>query len=1688
MKSRIWIILAILLICNVLGYAVLMADSEAKAAMLSAWEKATSQPTIKAAAAPMSAAAAFATITVNTRTDEGDYDLVMAGYQGTFANTTKCSLREAIRSAETNTSIGGCVAGASGVTDRIEISLPSLAGDPLAGGNNEIDIERVLPTITTDMEIVGGPFPLPGGVTIGNPAANVFQRSHAGGVPNFRVLTVAAGATVSLKGVTLCNGLGNDNGIALKNSGTVTMETVDVFDNNIPDDIAAPTGNGTIHNDGTLTMINCDVLQNRAGHGGGIFNSNILNVDRSIIGSNASTASASRYGGGLYNFGGTVTMDNSAIRANEGNKGGGIYNVSGTVTLTNCSLSENSASTQGAGIYVEFGTVNLRSVTIAGQGAANGTAAHDAAIFLDVEAELNYRNTIFGNGMTVGAFTITNLFNLNDEGFPVSEGHNISNDTSVPLNSGLGDLPAETDPMIETIGTYGSPTENPGQIDTFRLRCGSPAIDAADNTAPATDARGVARYDAPDIAPNGSNYPDIGSHEFDYRITTASALSAYTVGTLYTVTLQGSGGATPYFWRRTAGSFPAGLTLDNLSGVISGIPTAGGSYSFTMSLEPNEDTYDKCTITKQFTLTGSGGGGCGTITIPTPASLNALTCDAVFVSQTLVASGGTAPYSYSVVAGSLPTGLALSAGGLLSGTPTVPGAFSFTVRATDAAISPACTGTRVFSGTVTCPTITVTPPVLTTASVGANFTRNFTSSKAGSTFTLASGTLPNGVTLSNAGVLSGTPTVSGSFPITVTATVGTVPNTCSGTSATYTLVVTCPTITIPTPANLNTLRCDTLFVTQTLAATGSTTAYTYSVVGGALPTGLALTASGANAGQLSGTPTVVGGFSFTVRATDANGCTGDRAFSGFILCPTITVGAPGVATATVGVSFSRNFTSSKAGSVFTLASGTLPNGVTLSSAGVLSGTPTVSGSFPITVRAEVGISPDQCVGTSATYTLVVTCPTITIPTPATLNALTCDTALVAQTLAASGSTTAYSYSVIAGSLPVGLSLAPNGATAGQLSGTPTVPGAFSFTVRATDGNGCIGDRVFSGSVACPTITVNPSGAALSATQGTLYSLTFTSSKAGATLSLTGTLPTGLSFANGVLSGTPTQSGVFNNITVTATAGTCTGSRVYTLTVASNNTAPTISGATVARQKGSPAGTVVTIATVGDAQSSAGSLTVTQISDPAATATGITVTGITNTGGTITASVAASCNATAGTVCLQVSDGTLTTKGTFTVTLSNNSAPVLTYATPNLVNLGASATVNPATGPSDNGSISSIVVQSVTPAVPVGSITVNNTSGVVTANASVPAGFYTVTVRATDNCGTTTDASFTLNVLGSLLVSEFALSGPNGQNDWFVELYNNTNLAQNTTGLNVGLVNTAGLGYVTVNLPTNVVIQPRAYYLVRGSNSSLTGVTADFTAAALPGGFAPAGVALAKGAVDQAANRLDSAGMNNLLPGQIYVEGTALPWLNSTIRKHSFVRKYATSGFPLDTNVNLTDFVLVAPDTTAINGVTPLLGLPGPQSGTSPAVNNGGMPVALLKPTVSANVLPNTEVVTEAGVGTTRSLYLRRAVTNNTGATVKKLRFRIVEMSRGGVGIANLRAQTSVDATIVIDGVPVLVKGLLLEDAAAQPTGGGINSTLCEGTITLAQPLTVGAKVNVHFRLGVVTGGSYKFVANVEAQN
>jgi len=231
-------------------------------------------------------------------------------------------------------------------------------------------------------------------------------------------------------------------------------------------------------------------------------------------------------------------------------------------------------------------------------------------------------------------------------------------------------------------------------------------------------------------------------------------------------------------------------------------------------------------------------------------------------------SGGRAAYSGFSASG-LPNGLSMDAAGIITGTPTVAGNFTVTVTATDSSLGTGpYTGTAAFSLSIAAPVITLTPAVLSDATGGSNYNEVFTASGgiAPHTFSL-SGTLPDGVALSGSGVLSGTPTESGSFPINVTAEDA---GGYTGTTG-YTLVVNAPTISL-LPANLPTFQVGVPFG-QGLSASGGTGPYSFTVSGN-LPAGLDLVGH-----QVTGTPAVAGSTPITLTATDALGFTGSQSYT-----------------------------------------------------------------------------------------------------------------------------------------------------------------------------------------------------------------------------------------------------------------------------------------------------------------------------------------------------------------------------------------------------------------------------------------------------------------------------------------------------------------------------------------------------------------------------------------------------------------------------------------------------------------------------------------------------------------------------------------------------------------------------------------------------------------------------------------
>ncbi len=613
---------------------------------------------------------------------------------------------------------------------------------------------------------------------------------------------------------------------------------------------------------------------------------------------------------------------------------------------------------------------------------------------------------------------------------------------------------------------------------------------------------------------------------------TPTSLAQGTVSTAYSQTLAASGGTAPYgTWAITTGTLPTGLTLNASTGIISGTPTATASPATSITVRVN-DTYG-CQSTQIITLQI-----CPVVTV-SPATLTTPTVGTAY-SQTLTAAGGTSAYTYTVSSGALPAWATLSSSGVLSGTPNSSTAATFTVKATDVN---GCAGTRSYTVTPVCPTITIAQSSLPQGTVGTAYSQTLTASGGiapYSAWTITAGTLPAGLTLDSVtGIISGTPTASASPATSITVRTNDA-NGCQGSRA-VTLQI-CPIITLA-PATPATGTVGTAY-SQTITASGGATAYTFAVASGTLPAGLTLNTS---TGVVSGTPTTQISSNVTLRATDANGCQATLAVTFAISCPVITVAPTTLALGTVGSAYSQTITASGGSSsyVFAVSSGTLPAGLTLnSSTGVISGTPTTSnaGGVSITFSATDSFS---CSGTK-NYTLQI-CPVITL-SPATLPTPTVGTAY-SQTITAAGGAASYTYTLASGTLPAWATLS----SSGVLSGTPTSTTSATFTVRATDANGCTGTLSYTVTPACQTITVAPATLP-NGTVNSAYSQTITSSGSVGTVTFaisSGSLPAGLSLntSTGVISGTPTST-TAATFTVRATdANGCTGSTSYTVTPA-----------------------------------------------------------------------------------------------------------------------------------------------------------------------------------------------------------------------------------------------------------------------------------------------------------------------------------------------------------------------------------------------------------------------------------------------------------------------------------------------------------------------------------------------------------
>jgi Putative Ig domain len=528
----------------------------------------------------------------------------------------------------------------------------------------------------------------------------------------------------------------------------------------------------------------------------------------------------------------------------------------------------------------------------------------------------------------------------------------------------------------------------------------------------------------------------------------------------YSRTFTATGGVSPYIWSFTGG-LPAGLSLNTSTGVLSGTPVTAAGYSFSIFASDATGFVGSKNYTVQVARP--------TITV-TPTTLTNPKVGTVY-GVSFSATGGTGPYAWQS-SGTLPPGLSLSTGGVLSGNPTTSGTYSFTVQVFDRFNAP---GSRSYSVTVAAASvISITPTTITGLRVGFSYSRQFTASGGTAPYLwTSSGSIPAGLLFNSSGLLSGTPTTQTSYNFNIIATDAS-PGAYSRTNN-YNVTVAAPELPpVPvvtvSPATPGSMAVDVAYSRQ-YSASGGTAPYTYSVVN-VLPPGVSLSPGG----LVSGTPSFGAGgktYNYGIRATDQGGYAGTRDVT-----ITVTAAPPPTTnisptTATQYVYYGDSFDSPAGGSIGFQVNCTANYGLVNMSASSdsTSGTAllnvdefSISSGNSRTVlmnwahaRASV-INPWRfraSANTGGNFVLTVQRVglVVTSPTPGTYSGFVVGGTYFYD-LAASGGTSPYTFTQASGTLPPGWGV---GNVSPLILGGTIAAGAarqtFIFGVRVTDANG-----------------------------------------------------------------------------------------------------------------------------------------------------------------------------------------------------------------------------------------------------------------------------------------------------------------------------------------------------------------------------------------------------------------------------------------------------------------------------------------------------------------------------------------------------------------------------------------------------------------------------------------------------------
>lgn len=609
--------------------------------------------------------------------------------------------------------------------------------------------------------------------------------------------------------------------------------------------------------------------------------------------------------------------------------------------------------------------------------------------------------------------------------------------------------------------------------------------------------------------------------------------------------LTASGGNGTYTWSLASGSLPPGLSLRTdvpssfpagaNAGLI-GVATTAGTYNFTLQVTSNGQS-----------ATQSASVHITALRVKDLVQFPDAFVNVLFPPYTLTALNNAGPVTYKLSGGSLPPGINMTASGVISGEPTVPGSYTWDVQFSDGVD----TSYWAFSINVYAVEIT-TPGQLPNAVENVAYSVTLSASGGAGGYTFTSGGLPNGLTLSPTGTISGITPGPGRwpFPLTVKDSVG---NSYSKQMAIEVLGGSeFPSIALYGNGNSDDctigLGCD-----RSGYASGGVAPYAWTATG--LPPGMSVrfgsgvTSSWVTPGdfELWGNPTALGTFNVQLTVTDLTGATTTSilplSVSGLLLdystdLPNGALSSP----------YSNKFRILGGSSSYSasLVGGELADGLSLNSKSlVVSGTPLENGS--LFASFQFADTASHTLQATNYYTISAGASTTRIYTNSNLGVWSIGSSPTFYLYACCGSS--YVWTVVNGALPPGISLS----TSGTLSGKPTTAGGYTFLIQAADSSnvGNIGIRQF-------TMTVTPISltGATSLPYGNLgspYSQALTATGGTGTLTWTlapfNYLPLGLNLSsNGAISGTPTQIGQFQFTVNVVDAAANPGSFTFSISV------------------------------------------------------------------------------------------------------------------------------------------------------------------------------------------------------------------------------------------------------------------------------------------------------------------------------------------------------------------------------------------------------------------------------------------------------------------------------------------------------------------------------------------------------------